>query len=53
MSVASVGDPSAAGPPAGEATTALLATNGNTVQVRTAQSNGTAENRGFNLIVSC
>ena len=52
-SVASVGDPSAAGPPAGEATTALLAANPNTVQVRTAQSNGQVENRGFSLVVSC
>ena len=53
VTVASVGDPSAAGPPAGQATTAGLATNGNAVQVRTAQGDGTAANRGFNLIVSC
>ncbi len=53
-SVASVGDPSAAGPPNGSATTALLATNANTVQVRTEDGNtGQAENRGFSLIVSC
>lgn len=52
--VASVGDTSAAGPPAGSATTTGLATNGNTVQVRTAQaSDGTPANRPFNLIVSC
>ncbi len=53
VNVASVSDPSAAGPPAGEATTAFLATNGNVIQVRTSQSNGQAENRGFSLIVSC
>jgi hypothetical protein len=54
VSVASVGDPSAAGPPSGQATTSLLATNGNIVRVRTADGNtGQAENRGFNLIVSC
>lgn len=52
--VASVGDTSAAGPPAGSATTTGLVTNGNTVQVRTAQaSDGTPANRPFNLIVSC
>lgn len=54
VTVASVGDPSAAGPPNGSASTSLLATNANTVQVRTEDgANGTAENRGFSLIVSC
>jgi hypothetical protein len=54
VTVASVGDPSAATPPAGQATPTGLATNGNTVQIRTTQAtDGTPANRGFNLIVSC
>ncbi len=54
VSVASVGDTSAAGPPAGQATTSGLATNGNIVRVRTTDGNGGAPvDRPFNLIVSC
>ncbi len=54
VSVASVGDPSAAGPPSGQATTSFLATNPNAFVVRTSDgATGQAENRGFNLIVTC
>lgn len=54
VAVASVGDPSAAAPPNGQATTSFLVTNGNVVRVRTAAANdGSVANRGFNLIVSC
>lgn len=55
VSVASVGDTSAAGPPAGgQATTSGLATDGNVVRVRTTDGNGgPAVDRPFSLIVSC
>ena len=54
VTVASVGDPSAAGPPSGTATTTGLVTNGNVVRVRTGDAGtGNPENRVFNLIVSC
>lgn len=54
VSVGSIGDPSVAGPPAGQISTAGLATNGAVVQVRTAAANdGGVADRPFNLIVSC
>ncbi|HYI98783.1 MAG TPA: hypothetical protein VEX36_03765 [Thermoleophilaceae bacterium] len=55
--VASVGDPTAAGPGTGTASVASLATNINGVDVRTvsynAGGNPVNENRPFHLLVSC
>ena len=51
--VASLGDPGAAGPPQGQASTTALASNVSGVLVRTEASNGTIADRGFHLIVSC
>jgi hypothetical protein len=52
--VASIGDPSAAGPPTGQISTTGLATNGNVIQVRTTNANNSdAADKSFALIVSC
>jgi hypothetical protein len=54
VTVASIGDPSAAGPPSGQISTTGLATNGNIIQVRTGAANdGGVADRPFQLIVSC
>lgn len=52
--VASVGDPSAAGPPTGQISTTGLSTNGNVLQVRTSNQNtGDVADKAFGVIVSC
>jgi hypothetical protein len=54
VAVASIGDPSAAGPPSGQISTTGLATNGNILQVRTGAANdGGVADRPFQLLVSC
>jgi hypothetical protein len=54
VAVASIGDPSAAGPPTGQISTTGLATNGNILQVRTTNQNtGDVADKPFQLIVSC
>ncbi|MFN2616379.1 MAG: hypothetical protein ABR581_04555 [Thermoleophilaceae bacterium] len=51
--VATLGSVGATGPTNGEVSVASLASNVNGVSVRTANSNGTATNRSFHLIVNC
>jgi hypothetical protein len=54
VAVASIGDPSAAGPPTGQISTTGLATNGNILQVRTTNQNtSVAADKAFQVIVSC
>ena len=54
VAVASIGDPSAAGPPTGQISTTGLATNGNILQVKTTnQNNSDAADKPFQVIVSC